>query len=153
MLKGSEEYIEYGKRVIREVRDKVTELKEELKHKGHTVKLLAIVGSFARGDWHSGSDIDILIVCENISGPYWKRLADLPPLMIENNIVEYHIYSPKEFIELARYARMSVFDLFHEGIIIYADKSFLSEVKKIFDDAVNKLQVVKEGSFLIRKIK
>ncbi|MCD6513669.1 MAG: nucleotidyltransferase domain-containing protein [Candidatus Odinarchaeota archaeon] len=134
------------------MKSKVVNLKEDLKRKGHAVKLLAIVGSFARGDWHSGSDVDVLIVCENVSGPYWKRLNDLPSLIVENHAVEYHIYSPEEFIDLAKYARMPVFDLFHEGIIIYADKKFLSKVKKIFDDAVSKFHVVKKGPFLIRKI-
>jgi len=98
------------------------------------------------------SDIDIIIVCDNVSGPHWKRL-DLPTIVINNHVVEYHIYSPEEFEILSKDARMIVYDLFVDGIILYADKEYLSKVKKIFDQAVKEMNVIREGKFLIRNLK
>ncbi len=141
----------FGKKIIDELKVKLLKLKDELDSKGHQVKLIAIIGSFARGDWKKSSDIDILLVCENISGPYWKRL-DLPPILIQGHAVEYHIYSPQEIKILAEDSRMIIYDFFHSGIIIYADNDFLAEIRDIFRNALQRLKVIRRGNIIIREI-
>jgi len=117
---------------------------------GGKVKLIGVVGSFARGDWHPGSDIDVILVYEGVSGPHWKRL-DLPPVIIRGHSVEYHVLSPEEFKLLCEEARMTAYDLFNEGIIIHADKQYLDGVRRMFDEAAERMRVAKKGSFLIRE--
>jgi len=51
----------------------------------HKVKKVYLYGSFARGDFHEGSDIDLIIVGE-VEGRMPERIAkilDLTPLPIE----------------------------------------------------------------------
>lgn len=138
-------------KIIRKLREKLLEVKRTLDLSGNRVLLIGLIGSFARGDWWEGSDIDIVIVCEGVSGPSWKRL-DLEPIVIERHPTEYHIYSPEEFELLARDARMIVYDLFTEGVILYADEEYLHRIRRIFEETIKSLKVTKIGSCLIRRL-
>lgn len=152
MFRSSKDRDEFREKIIEKLNNELSKIREILDNSGKKVRILGLTGSFARGDWHVGSDIDIIIVCDNVSGPHWKRL-DLPTIVINNHVVEYHIYSPEEFEILSKDARMIVYDLFADGIILYADKEYLSKVKKIFDQAVKEMNVIRKGKFLIRNLK
>lgn len=152
MFRSSESRDKFREKIIRELSNKLLEIREMLDSSGKKVRILGLTGSFARGDWHVGSDIDVILVCNGVSGPHWKRL-DISSIVINNHIVEYHIYSPEEFEILSKDARMPVYDLFNEGIILYADKKYLSKIKRIFSQAVREMRVTKKGNFLIRKLK
>jgi len=152
MFRSSKDRDEFREKIIKELNSKLSKIREMLDNSGKKVRIIGLTGSFARGDWHAGSDIDVIIVCDNVSGPHWRRL-DLPPIVINNHVVEYHIYSPEEFEILSKDARMIVYDLFTDGLILYADKKYLAKVKRIFDQAVKELNVTKKGNFLIRNLK
>lgn len=147
---GSEERNRFREEVIEELKKRMHEVRALIDPSGGRVKLIGVVGSFARGDWHPGSDIDVILVYEGVSGPHWKRL-DLPPVIIRGHSVEYHVLSPEEFQLLCEDARMTAYDLFNEGIIIHADKQYLDRVKKVFGEAAERTRVAKKGNFLVRE--
>ena len=151
MLGSGEARDRIRERIIGKLIGELSRIVEEVGRSGLEVKLVGLTGSFARGDWHAGSDIDVIFVCSGVSGPHWRRL-DLPPVVIDGHAVEYHIYSPEEFILLAENARMTVFDLFTEGMILHADKEYLDKVRMLFDRAVEEGQVTRRGRFLVRKL-
>lgn len=150
MLGSSEERDRFRGEVIKELKGRLEEVGKLIDPSRRRVKLVGVVGSFARGDWHAGSDIDVLLVYEGASGPPWKRL-DLPPIIVRGHWVEFHVLSPEEFELLCVDARMPAYDLFNEGLIIYADKSYLERVKRLFDEASGRMKVARRGSFLIRE--
>ncbi|MHA1723064.1 MAG: nucleotidyltransferase domain-containing protein [Candidatus Baldrarchaeia archaeon] len=152
MLKSSKNRDKFREKIIKELNRELSKIKEMLDNSGKKVRILGLTGSFARGDWHAGSDIDIIIVCNNVSGPHWRRL-NLPSIVINNHVAEYHIYSPEEFEILSKDARMIIYDLFTDGIILYADKKYLTKMKRIFNKAVKEMNVAKEGNFLIRNLR
>jgi len=91
-------------RVNLEDRDKIYEQLREfgqlLKSK-HKVKKVYLYGSFARGDFHEGSDIDLVIVGE-FEGRMPDRIAkilDLTPLPIEPLV-----YTEAEFEQMKQRA-------------------------------------------------
>jgi len=62
------------------VQYKINELKSIVsKHFGKRFKYFILYGSYARGDFHKGSDIDILVVLDNIKSEMEEidALADL----------------------------------------------------------------------------
>jgi predicted nucleotidyltransferase len=38
---------------------------------------VAYIGSYARGDWGVGSDLDLIVVFEHSQAPFWQRASDL----------------------------------------------------------------------------
>ncbi|MEM1885751.1 MAG: nucleotidyltransferase domain-containing protein, partial [Candidatus Jordarchaeales archaeon] len=74
MSGGSEERDRLREEIIEELKKKMHEVRAIIDPSGEKVKLIGVVGRFARGDWHPGSDIDVILVCEGVSGPHWKRL-------------------------------------------------------------------------------
>lgn len=38
---------------------------------------IAYIGSYARGDWGVGSDLDLVVVVEKGEAPFWKRALEL----------------------------------------------------------------------------
>lgn len=47
--------------VLKKLKRLITETKDKLKQ-----KLVILYGSFVRGDWHKGSDLDLLVVSDDI---------------------------------------------------------------------------------------
>lgn len=49
------------------------------------VRAVVVFGSVARGDFHAGSDIDVLVVADHLPGDYRARLEVLgrPPARVE----------------------------------------------------------------------
>ncbi|MGH7320904.1 MAG: nucleotidyltransferase domain-containing protein [Candidatus Rokuibacteriota bacterium] len=50
-------------------------------------------GSYARGDWGVGSDLDILIIVEHADEPFWARAAgwDVTGLPVPADVLVYTI--------------------------------------------------------------
>lgn len=76
-----------------------------------------VFGSYARGDWDELSDVD-LVILKRTDAPYFRRLADLAPLLPPGR-VEAFVYTPEEF-EAMR-ARGSAFaeTVDAEGVLLY----------------------------------
>lgn len=56
---------------------------ESLRLRRDDVLAVALIGSYARGDWGVGSDLDLVIIVEECATPFWERgrdfdLSELP---------------------------------------------------------------------------
>jgi hypothetical protein len=60
--------------------------------------------------------------------------------------VEPHIYTVQEFDQLLTHGRMTALDALTEGIIIYAEKRCLKEVKEKLKQTIEKLKPEKTHS-------
>jgi hypothetical protein len=121
-------------KAIRELKKLVTKTKGDLKP-----KLVILYGSTARGDWHKGSDIDILVVSDNMP-PNFKDRGDQFLTVIEGFPVEPHMYTTREFEEMLNHGRMTALDALTEGTILYAQKKYLKRVKKELEQTMKKLK-------------
>ncbi len=81
-----------------EIVDKIKEFAAELK-KALPVSAVYLYGSFAKGEIHEGSDIDLLIIGEFKDRPFDRigKVLDLTDLPIEPIV-----YTPKEFERLKK---------------------------------------------------
>jgi len=84
--------IEHSKELIEELRKFVKKLKKEL-----PVKEVYLYGSFARGEIHEGSDIDLLIVGE-FRERFFDRIGTI--LDLTELPIEPLVYTAEEFEEL-----------------------------------------------------
>jgi len=49
--------------------------REALARYGIVASQIVLFGSYARGDWHEGSDIDVIVISPDFAGKdYWQRI-------------------------------------------------------------------------------
>ncbi len=86
-----------------------------------------VYGSFARGDWREGSDVDLLVVAEGLPRTYWERW-DLLFAVVEGFPLDPHAYTPEEFMGMLADGRMTPIEALLDGVLVQADPEFYSRV-------------------------
>jgi len=86
--------------------------------KKFNLKKIIIFGSFARGDYHKGSDLDLVIV-----GEFKERFIDRIGKIIELNEsdleIDVMIYTEEEFQKMSKERRPFIEQVLEEGIVVY----------------------------------
>ena len=86
--------------------------------KKFNLKKIIIFGSFARGDYHKGSDLDLIIV-----GEFKERFIDRIGKIIELNDsdleIDVMVYTEEEFQKMIKERRPFVVQALEEGIVVY----------------------------------
>lgn len=89
--------------------------------KKFNLKKIIIFGSFARGDYHKGSDLDLVIV-----GEFKERFIDRIGKIIELNDsdleMEVMVYTEEEFQKMIQQRRPFIEQVLEEGIVVYEKK-------------------------------
>jgi len=79
---------------------------------------IIIFGSFARGDYHKGSDLDLVIV-----GEFKERFIDRIGKIIELNDsdleIDVMVYTEEEFQKMIQERRPFIEQALEEGIVVY----------------------------------
>ncbi len=107
-------------------------------------KLVILYGSFVRGDWHRGSDLDLLVVSDNVSPNFMDRWDPLYAVIM-GFPTEPHVYTTQEFEEMLTHGRMTALDALTEGVILHANKRFMKKVEKMLKETMEKLEPQKIG--------
>ena len=86
--------------------------------KKFNLKKIIIFGSFARGDYHKGSDLDLIIV-----GEFKERFIDRIGKIIELNDsdleIDAMVYTEEEFQKMIKERRPFIEQALEEGIVVY----------------------------------
>jgi len=86
--------------------------------KKYNLKKIIIFGSFARGDYHKGSDLDLIIV-----GEFEERFIDRIGKIIELNDsdlgIDAMVYTEEEFQKMIKERRPFIEQALEEGIVVY----------------------------------
>jgi len=86
--------------------------------KKFNLKKIIIFGSFARGDYHKGSDLDLIIV-----GEFKERFIDRIGKIIELNDsdleIDVMVYTEEEFQKMIKERRPFIEQVLDEGIVVY----------------------------------
>jgi len=114
---------EFGEEVMKAVITYVNTLKK----RGLKIRSIVVFGSRARGDYKPWSDVDILVIAENL--PKSKRWE-----ILWVGEVEPRGYTPREFLKALWKLDMTALDACYEGKVIYDDgfwKSAMKEFEKV----------------------
>ncbi|MGC8998534.1 MAG: nucleotidyltransferase domain-containing protein [Candidatus Bathyarchaeia archaeon] len=125
---------ELRQKIIQELRRIIEESRGKLKP-----KLAIVYGSIARGDWHQGSDIDLLVISESAHPKFTERAKPLQ-IVVHGFPVEPRIYTMREFEQMLSHGRMTALDALTEGIIIYAEKSYMKGIREKLKQTIEKLK-------------
>ena len=86
--------------------------------KKFNLKKVIIFGSFARGDYHKGSDLDLIIV-----GEFKERFIDRIGKIIELNEsdleIDAMVYTEDEFQKMIKERRPFIEQVLDEGTVVY----------------------------------
>lgn len=99
--------------------------KVALEERGVRIRSLLVFGSRARGDYKPWSDIDVVVVAENL--PKVKRWE-----ILWVGEVEPRGYTPEEFLEALWRLDLTALDACDEGRVIY-DDGFWQEARGLFE--------------------
>ncbi len=102
-------------------------------------KLVILYGSFVRGDWHEGSDLDLLVVSDRVP-PSHRDRWDLLYTVIMGFPLEPHLYTTGEFEEMLLHGRMTALDALTEGIILKADEAYEKRIKEMLEETMRRLR-------------
>lgn len=100
----------------------VEDLKREL-----DLKLVILFGSLVRGDWSRSSDIDLLIVAENLSDDPGENFVRL-----KRPGIDPHGFSLQKFLKELERPNLIILDALEYGKKILADERFLRIIEKKF---------------------
>lgn len=78
-----------------------------------------LCGSFARGDFNLGSDIDVVIICDALPSHPLKRMEVLYACV--DGGIEPKGYTRKEFLGLLRKGHPTAVDALAEGLVLCDD--------------------------------
>jgi hypothetical protein len=98
--------------------DKIVKRFINLIIKKFNLKKIIIFGSFARGDYHKGSDLDLIIV-----GEFEERFIERSGKIIELNDsdleIDVMVYTEEEFQKMVQERRPFIEQALEEGIVVY----------------------------------
>lgn len=77
-----------------------------------------LFGSFARGDYHATSDLDLLIIKET-ERPFIERIGDVLALCDYTIPLEPLVYTPEEFERMREEGNPFIAQVLLEGEVVY----------------------------------
>jgi len=87
--------------------------------KDYKPEKIVLYGSFASGQIHPDSDLDLLIIKKNIPVRYWDRLREVSPLLAQRDVaLDYTIWTPQE-LEESRETPFIRDEILKKGRILY----------------------------------
>ncbi len=91
---------------------------EEVMQARSDVLRIGYMGSYARGDWGVGSDLDLIVVVAQHEQPFWRRTVDwdLSSLPVPADLL---VYTQQEWQELAGQGGRFYRTLEEEAVWVY----------------------------------
>jgi len=90
--------------------------------KKFNLKKIIIFGSFARGDYHKGSDLDLVIVGE-FKERFIDRIGKIIALNDSDLEIEAMVYTEEEFRKMIQERRPFIEQVLEEGIVVYEKRN------------------------------
>jgi predicted nucleotidyltransferase len=99
-----------------EVRGAISSIAE-----GYKPARIIVHGSFARGDFHQGSDLDLIII-KNTSRKFGDRIEQVLQYCQGGIAVEPLVYTEREVVEMTAEGNSFLQKALEEGIVVYEQK-------------------------------
>ena len=84
------------------------------------------IGSYARGDWGVGSDLDLIVIIESSEEPFWKRALDFDIKQFPVP-VDLLVYTQQEWQEMAKQSGHFFRTVQSEAVWVYIRSNFVQD--------------------------
>ncbi|ASJ04953.1 MULTISPECIES: nucleotidyltransferase domain-containing protein [Thermococcus] len=130
----------------REIREYVEAVKKAL-----NPKLILLYGSVARGTFGLGSDVDVLVVAEDLPRNPNERLKLLYDLDRTRAPIDAKAYTPGEIRKMLLRGHPLILDALSDGKVLYADEDYLEELTAMFNAVRRKFRRFERGWIRIER--
>ncbi|KPU63889.1 nucleotidyltransferase [Thermococcus sp. EP1] len=130
----------------KEIKEYVKNIKEKL-----DPKLIILHGSIAKGTFGLGSDVDLLVVSDELPKNFNERLRLLYELDNTRAPLDIKGYTSKEFKKMILKGHPLVLDALEDGIVLFSKKEFLQEVNKLFKKAKRSFKRIENGWMKVKR--
>lgn len=114
---------------------------DELKEAGVRTRCLILFGSYARGNFTEGSDIDLCVVADGLPNDELERR--MLTRFRRPHGIQALAYAPQEFLGMMRSLNPLVLDVVHEGVVLF-DDGFVKGAKELLEELKVKHELIKE---------
>ncbi|ASJ03716.1 nucleotidyltransferase [Thermococcus profundus] len=125
---------------LSDVQEYVESLKRALK-----VRLVILYGSTAKGSFGLGSDVDVLVVADDLPSNPVERLKLLYDLDKTRAPLDVKGYTPGEVRRMLAKGHPLIMDALSDGVVLYGEKAYVEEVKRAFNRAKRKFKRFERG--------
>lgn len=122
--------------------DREIEIYRERAIKKLRPRSVVLFGSMATGKYGAGSDVDILVICENLPRNFLERLRVLSELNSTTAPIEALGYTPAEFLQMLERRHPTALYAVADGKPLY-DDGFFVEAKRTFERVKAKFDLVR----------
>ena len=106
-----------------------------------SLRCVLVFGSYARGNFTEGSDIDVGVVADGLPQGIFARRRLHGREVIPG--VSAMGFTPEEFLELLRHGNLLVLDIMADGVLAF-DDGFYQRAREEFAAAVERFGLVRE---------
>lgn len=106
-----------------------------------SLKCVILFGSYARGNFTEGSDIDLCVIAERLPEDELRRRTFVG-LYDTTKITAIGFY-PQEFINFLKKRRCFVYDIISDGMVVY-DDGFFKKIKGVYEGCIREFQMIRE---------
>lgn len=86
--------------------------------RGYKPQKIILFGSFARGDYHQGSDLDLIII-KNTRVRFLDRMEEVWNFCTEDMVVQPIVYTEKEIVQMLKGGNSFLETALVEGKVVY----------------------------------
>lgn len=104
-------------------------------------RCVMLFGSYAKGNFTEGSDIDVCVIAENLPRDELARRC-LTGLYSTPKVRAIGFY-PDEFLQYLRGLRFLAYDIVADGVLIH-DDGFFSEVERVYSNCLREHGIMRE---------
>ena len=127
--------LNFAEKVLQEVRRYIETLRSRF-----VLRLVILFGSFAQNSWTEDSDIDVLVVADELSPDIGENFT----VLVEGRIEPFGVKSDRFFDEI-RSLNFVVLDALETGKVLFADEDFKEKTWKVFEETKKETELVRES--------
>ena len=100
-------------------------------------RCIVLYGSLAKGTYTSASDIDLVVVAQDLPKDFHDRLAYLQELNGTRRAIDAFAYTPAEFRDMLNRGHVTALDAVADGIAVHGS-SYFQELKRVYQGMVQR---------------
>jgi predicted nucleotidyltransferase len=108
-------------------------------------KLVILHGSIARKEFGLGSDVDLIVVSDNLPDKIMDRIKLLYEIDETKAPLDIKGYKSKEIRKMIKKGNPLIMDAMEDGIILFADENFLKEILEFYKEERKNFKRIEKG--------
>jgi predicted nucleotidyltransferase len=108
-------------------------------------KLVILHGSIARKEFGLGSDVDLIVVSDNLPDKIMNRIKLLYEIDETKAPLDIKGYKSEEIRKMIKKGNPLIMDAMEDGIILFADENFLKEILEFYKEERKNFKRIEKG--------